>query len=61
MFRKLSKDLKKKLNGFEQRELIGPIYLNDERWKEVHKLRVDGKDNEANSLVYKIRESYGVN
>jgi len=60
LIKKLSKNLRKKLNAFEQREVIGRIYWDDPRWKEVTRLRVNGEDNKANSLVYQIRDSYGV-
>jgi hypothetical protein len=48
------------MDGFEQRELIGDDYWDDPRWKQVRKLRKQNKLSEANSLVFEIRESYGV-
>lgn len=50
----------KRPNGFEQREALGPAYGKDPRWKKVDKLREEGKDAEANGLVFQIRESWGV-
>lgn len=50
----------RKLNGFEQREEVGPAYWEDTRWKEVAKLRDQNKQFEANSLVFKIRSDWGV-
>jgi len=50
----------KKLNGFEQREIIGDKYWNDPRWKEVKELRKKGKNLEANGLTFQIRDSWGV-
>jgi len=50
-----------KLDGFEQREIVGKFgYWEDKRWKEVNKLRKEGKADEANSLVFEIRDSWGV-
>ena len=46
--------------GFEQRELVGNAYWEDARWKEVERLRKENKHSEANSLVFRIRESWGV-
>lgn len=46
--------------GFEQREIAGDAYWEDPRWKEVQNLRKEGKHLEANSLVFKIREHWGV-
>jgi len=48
------------MDGFEQRELIGDVYWDDLRWEQVRKLREQNKLLEANSLVFEIRESYGV-
>lgn len=45
--------------GFEQRER-SPGYWDDPRWKEVKRLRDDGKHSEANGLTFQIRESWGV-
>jgi hypothetical protein len=53
--------VKRKLDGFEKRELLGDAYWKDKRWKKVTKLRDEGKMLEANSLVFKIRESWGLN
>ena len=50
----------RKLNGFEQRELVGDAYWKDPLWKEVAKLRDQNKQVEANSLVLKIRSKWGV-
>lgn len=52
--------MKDKMDGFEQREALGDAYWDDPRWKEVQKLREEGKDLEANGLVFQIRESWGV-
>ena len=46
--------------GFEQREIVGDAYWEDARWKEVERLRKEGKHAEANGLVFQIRESWGV-
>lgn len=46
--------------GFEQREQLGDAYWNDPRWKEVSRLRKEGKQSEANSLTFQIRESWSV-
>lgn len=51
----------KKLDAFEQRELVSDFgYWDDPRWKEVQKLRKEGKITESNSLVMTIRDSWGV-
>lgn len=50
----------RKLNGFEQRELVGEAYWKDPRWKEVAKLRDQNRQVEANGLVMKIRSKWGV-
>ena len=47
-------------DGFAQREALGDSYWKDPRWKKVKKLRKEGKDLEANHLVFEIRESWGV-
>lgn len=52
--------IKKRKNGFEQREKLGSKYWDDPRWKEVTKLRNEGKNLEANSLTFRIRDSWGV-
>lgn len=49
-----------KLDGFEQRELLGKAYLEDPRWKEVERLNKEGKTKEAGSLVCQIRISWGL-
>lgn len=46
--------------GFEERERVGKKYWDDPRWKEVIKLRKEGKDLEANDLVMTIRYAWGV-
>jgi len=47
--------------GFEQREIAAENgYWDDPRWKEVQKLRKEGKHVEGNSLMFKIRDDYGV-
>lgn len=51
---------KRKLNGFEKRELIGKSYWEDPRWKKVRKLRKENKHGEANNIVFKIRASWGL-
>jgi len=48
------------MNGFEKRELLGNKYWNDPRWKKVRELRKQKMHIEANSLVFKIRETYGL-
>jgi len=50
----------KKEDGFEQRERVGKGYWDDPRWKEVHRLHKENKILEANSLVSKIHDSWGV-
>lgn len=35
-------------------------YDNDPRWKEVGRLRREGKDSEANHMVLQIRETWGI-
>ena len=50
----------KDMNGFEKREQLGSTYWNDPRWDQVKKLRIEGKNLEANSLTFKIREDYDV-
>jgi len=50
----------RKLNGFEQRELVGDAYWEDTRWAEVAKLRDQNRQVEANGLVLKIRSDWGV-
>lgn len=52
--------MSRKLDGFEQRELLGDAYWKDPRWEEVRKLREQNKQAEANSLTFEIRESWGV-
>jgi hypothetical protein len=47
-------------DGFEKRELAGPAYWKDSRWKEVLRLRKEGKQAEANSVVFRIRADWGV-
>ena len=49
-----------KLNGFEQRELVGDAYWEDPRWKEVSRLRDENKQVEANGLVMQIRLRWNV-
>ena len=52
---------RKKKNGFEKREELAKFgYWDDKRWKEVTKLRDEGKEREANTLVFTIRESWGL-
>jgi hypothetical protein len=56
----MSKKVIKK-DGCEQREDAAKFgYWKDPRWKEVTQLRKDGKISESNGLVFKIRDSYGV-
>ncbi len=52
--------MRKKLDGFEQRELLGDAYWEDLRWKVVERLRKEEKHLEANSLVFEIRSDWGV-
>ena len=41
---------RKKKNGFEKREELAKFgYWDDKRWKEVTKLRDEGKEREANA------------
>lgn len=49
----------KKLDEFEKREILGTDYWEDERWKNVEKLRNENKQMEANSLVSEIRSDWG--
>ncbi len=52
--------MKKKKNGFEQREEVAKLgYWDDPRWKKVSKLRREDKMSEANGLVMAIRDSWG--
>ncbi len=44
---------------FEQYEALPASYHSDPRWKEVRKLRAEGKHLEANGLVMQIRSDYG--
>lgn len=46
--------MKEKLDGFEQRELLGDAYWKDPRWKE------EGRIAESNHLVFLIEESWGL-
>lgn len=49
--------------GFAQRELAGADYWKDPKWKEVTKLRNSKNPDDhgkANSLVFQIREDWGV-
>lgn len=52
--------MNRKLDGFEQREMVGKNYWKDPRWKEVNKLRDQNKHAEANGLVLQIRSDWGV-
>jgi len=47
-------------NGFEKREKLGETYWEDQRWEKVQKLRELGEHLEANSLVFRIRDDYGL-
>lgn len=49
-----------KADGFEQRAQLGSSYWDDPRWKEVKKLRDEGKILDSNHLVFVIRQSWGV-
>jgi len=49
-----------KEDGFEARERLGQAYWDDPRWEEVRKLRNQGKQAEANGLVFQIRASWGI-
>lgn len=51
---------KPKEDGYEARERLGDPYWNDPRWKEVQRLRTEGKVPESNGVVFDIRESWGV-
>lgn len=57
---KLDKEISEKLNGFEQRELVGEEYWKDYRWEIVVDLRMQGKHLEANKVMFQIRNDYGV-
>ena len=47
--------------GFEARERVGQQgYWEDPRWKDVKKLRAEGKQSEAHGLTFQIRESWGI-
>ena len=48
------------MDAFEARELLGQAYWDDPRWKKVYELRAQEKHLEANSLVYEIRASWGL-
>lgn len=51
----------RKKNGFEKREEVAQFgYWEDPRWEKVNKLRNNNRDVEANSLVFKIRNDWGV-
>jgi hypothetical protein len=50
----------RKVNGFEAREQLGNLYWDDPRWQEVDRLRKENKHSQANSLVFEIRLSWGV-
>jgi len=53
---------KYKTNTFEQHELATCRgYYKDLRWKKVQQLRDENRHPEANGLVFKIREDYGIN
>ncbi len=53
--------MKKKLDGFEQRELVAQQgYWKDARWDLVFKLRKAGNYARANGLVMEIRSDYGL-
>ena len=47
------------MDGFEKRESC-PEYWDDPRWKDVDKLRDENKHSEANGLVMKIRNDWGM-
>ncbi len=48
-------------DGFEKREQVTKYgYWEDERWKEVTKLRKENKIPESNGLVMEIRSDWGV-
>ena len=49
-----------KEDGFEARERLGQSYWDDPRWKKVEELRKEGKQAEANGLVFQIRDSWGI-
>lgn len=51
---------KEKENGFEARERLGDVYWNDPDWEKVKELRREGKQLEANGLVFSIRYRYGI-
>lgn len=47
--------------GFEARESVAKQgYWEDPRWKDVKRLRAEGKHAEANSLTFQIRGSWGI-
>jgi len=50
-----------KLDGFEQRELVGDAYWKDPRWKKVQELREQNKHIEANSLAHHALTLYDHN
>lgn len=47
-------------DGFEKREEISKDYWSDPRWAKVKSLRKEGKQAEANGLVFEIRGSWGL-
>jgi len=52
---------RKELDGFEQREVAAKFgYWEDPRWKEISKLRLEGKYEEANAMLCKIHDDYGI-
>ena len=49
-----------KEDGFEARERVGDAYWDDPDWETVKKLRSENRHAEANSMVFRIRERWGV-
>jgi hypothetical protein len=63
-----------KIDGFEQREQLGPSYWKDPRWKKVGRLRFGAREllkrnllkeaktlvDESNGLVCEIHRSWGI-
>ncbi len=47
------------IDVYEQYESLPASYHNDPRWKEITRLRKEGKHAEANGLVLTIRRDYG--
>jgi len=60
MLKRNSRKYNHKKCGFKAREQLGDSYWKDPEWKEVSKLRKEGKQLEANGMVMKIRSKWGL-